>query len=103
MDDNDFAEAMTRMVKDNGKEKLLGNKVKAYVSDYKGQFDTDADIFLRLLKADCAKTPSSVPLCPPCEALKGTQGCQSPSSPYGNNATLNGGCISAATPITLSS
>jgi len=55
MDDKDFIEAITRMVTEHGKDVLLGGKVKAYISDYKGQFDTEADTFLKLLNADCAK------------------------------------------------
>jgi len=55
MEDNTFAEAMTRMISECGKDVLLGNKVKAYISDYKGQFDMEAKDFLKLLAADCAK------------------------------------------------
>jgi len=55
MEDKDFAEAMKRMVKDNGKDVLLGSKTKAYISDYRGQFKREADDFIRLLDAGCAK------------------------------------------------
>jgi len=55
MEDKDFAEAMQRMIKDNGKDVLLAGKAKAYIRDYKGQFNTEADIFLKLLEADCGK------------------------------------------------
>jgi len=55
MEDKDFAEAMTRMIAKYGKDVLLGNKAKAYVSDYKGQFNMEADVFIKLLEADCAR------------------------------------------------
>jgi len=55
MEYKDFAEAMRNMVKDNGKDKLLGDKVRGIVLDYKGQFDTEATIFLKLLDEGCAK------------------------------------------------
>jgi len=64
MEYKDFNEAMRCLVKDNGKDALLGDKAKAYVSDYKGQFDTEADIFLKMLKADCAKYINEA-CCPP--------------------------------------
>jgi len=46
---------MRHMVKENGKDVLLGGKAKAYVSDYKGQFTTEAGIFLKLLEEGCAR------------------------------------------------
>jgi len=55
MEDKNFTDAMSRMIADNGKEVLLGDKVKAYISDYKGQFDKEATVFIRLLDAGCAK------------------------------------------------
>jgi len=55
MEDKDFSEAMRRMVKDNGKDVLLGDKTKAFISDYKGQFVTEANIFNKLLEAGCAR------------------------------------------------
>jgi len=55
MEYKDFNEAMRCLVKDNGKDKLLGDKVRGYILDYKGQFDTEATIFLKLLAEGCAK------------------------------------------------
>jgi len=55
MEDKDFAEAMRHLVKDNGKDKLLGDKARGIVLDYKGQFDTEATVFLKLLAEDCAR------------------------------------------------
>jgi len=55
MEDKDFSEAMKRMVSEHGKEVLLGGKVKAYISDYKGSFKTEAETFLKMLAEDCAK------------------------------------------------
>jgi len=55
MEAKDFAEAMTRMVRENGKVALLGDRPKAYISDYKGQFKLEADILIRMLEAGCAK------------------------------------------------
>jgi len=55
MEDKDFAEAMRRMVKDNGKDVLLGDKAKSFISDYKGQFTTETAVFIKLLEADCSK------------------------------------------------
>jgi len=52
---------MRRMIADNGKAVLLGGKVKAYISDYKGQFDTEANIFLKMLEADCGKFINEAP------------------------------------------
>jgi len=55
MEYKDFADAMTRLVAEHGKDVLLGGKAKAYISDYKEQFTKEAEDFVKLLKADCAK------------------------------------------------
>jgi len=55
MEDKDFAEAMRRMVKEHGKEVLLGDKAKSYIGDYRGRFVTESKVFIKLLEADCAK------------------------------------------------
>jgi len=59
MEYKDFAEAMRHMVKENkDKDVLLLTDVKkrrAFILDYKGHFDTEANDFLKLLDADCAK------------------------------------------------
>jgi len=55
MEYKDFQEAMRCLVKKNGKDVLLGDNAKAYVKDYKGQFDTEATIFLKILAEGCAK------------------------------------------------
>jgi len=61
MEYKDFAEAMTRMIAKYGKDVLLGDKVRGYVLDYKGQFDTEAEDFIKLLKADCARIINEAP------------------------------------------
>jgi len=55
MEDKDFAEAMRRMVGKHGKEALLGDKAKGFINDYRGQFYTEANIFIKMLEAGCAK------------------------------------------------
>jgi len=55
MEDQTFADTMTRLVAEHGKDALLGDKAKAYISDYKGQFTKEAEDFIKLLKADCGK------------------------------------------------
>jgi len=55
MEYRNFAEAMRCLVNEHGKDKLLNDKARAHVLDYKQQFDTEANIFIKLLEADCAK------------------------------------------------
>jgi len=54
MKDNDFVDAMKRLVEKNGIDALLGSKAKAYVYDYKGSFDKEAARFIEMLEANCA-------------------------------------------------
>jgi len=54
MEYKDFSDAMTRMVAEHGKDLLLNGKAKAFINDYKGDFKTEADTFIKLLNADCA-------------------------------------------------
>jgi len=61
MEDQTFAEAMTRLVAEHGKDALLGDKAKAYISDYKGQFTKEAEDLIKLLKADCGKIINEAP------------------------------------------
>jgi len=53
MDEN-FDERMKRMVSEHGKDVLLGDKAKAFIGDYRGQFKAEAEDFLELLDAGCA-------------------------------------------------
>jgi len=59
MEYKDFPEAMRRLVRDNGKDALLiddHRKLNNLLSDYgKRQFSAEANGFMQLLKAGCAK------------------------------------------------
>jgi len=61
MEDKNFTEAMTRLVNEHGKDLLLGGNAKAFINDYKGQFKTEAALFLKMLEADCAKFINEAP------------------------------------------
>jgi len=54
--DKDFADIIQLMAREQGKEVLLNGKAKAFLSDYRrGQFPNEADIFLRILNANCGE------------------------------------------------
>ena len=51
-----FAEAVRRMVSEQGKEVLVNGKVKAYLSDYcAGQFKKEEKVFRQILEAGCVE------------------------------------------------
>jgi len=54
--DKNFVEIIQLMVREQGKEVLVNGRAKLFLSDYRrGQFPNEADIFLRILDANCGE------------------------------------------------
>ena len=54
--DKGFADIIQRMAREQGKEVLVNGKAKSYLSDYcEGRFKKEADVFLRILNANCGE------------------------------------------------
>ena len=54
--DKGFTDIIQLMAREQGKEVLLNGKAKLFLSDYRrGQFPNEADIFLRILNANCGE------------------------------------------------
>jgi len=55
MADKDFAECMNLMIKEQGKDILFNGKARTFIGDYRGSYNKEAGIFIKLLEAGCAK------------------------------------------------
>jgi hypothetical protein len=54
--DKEFTDIIQRMARERGKEILVNGKAKTFLSDYcAGQFKKEADVFLRILNANCGE------------------------------------------------